>query len=178
MDYQLSKEELRETKPSRDEFLKEKRFPIVCILDNLSVTHNVGVIIRLCEAFRIEKIYICGDTPTLQSRKIRASSVGTEKWIDIEYNKSTLHVIEDLKQEYKVLAVELTKEAPTHTSMNYETPTAFIFGNENIGVNDDVIKSCDGAVFVEMFGMGNSINVSSCASIIIADAVSKTSKIV
>ena len=73
INYQLSKDELREGKPKRDEFHTLEKHPIVCILDNLSNAHNVGVIIRLCEAFRIEKLFLCGSTPTLKSKKTKLS---------------------------------------------------------------------------------------------------------
>ncbi len=69
MDYQLSKMELRETKPNRKEFLNIKRSPIICILDNLQDSYNIGNIIRLCETFLIDKIYLCGISAKIGIKK-------------------------------------------------------------------------------------------------------------
>lgn len=172
--YQLSKEELRENKPQRDEFYTLKKHPIVCILDNLNNAHNVGIIIRLCEAFRIEKLFLCGNIPTLKSKKTRLSSKGTQNWIDIEYASSTDELLSTLKEkDYLLIGVEFAKNSEKYVSKNYKAPMAFVFGNERHGINSKTLNLCDSSVYIEMFGMGNSLNVSTTAGIILADAVSK-----
>lgn len=172
--YQLSKEELREHKPKRDEFHTLEKHPIVCILDNLSNAHNVGVIIRLCEAFRIEKLFLCGSTPTLKSKKARLSSRGTQKWIDIEHVSSTDELLSTLKDKnYLLIGVELAKNSENYISKEYKNPTAFVFGNERHGINSKTLNLCDSSIYIEMFGMGNSLNVSTTAGIVLADAIGK-----
>jgi len=172
--YQLSKKELRVNKPTRKEFPLLSKHPIVCILDNLSNAHNVGVIIRPCEAFRLKKIYIVGSTPTLMSRKTKLSSRGTEKWIEIEYYSSILDLLCELKiQKYSIIGIELTTNSQKYNQAIYKFPVAFILGNEKNGISNDVLAVCDSSVHIEMFGMGNSLNVSTAASIVIADAVEK-----
>ena len=174
MNYQLSKDELRKYKPKRDKFHTLVKYPIICILDNLSNAHNVGVIIRLCEAFRIEKIFLCGTTPTLKSRKTKLSSRGTQKWIDIEYVPSTDELLLTLKKKnYLLTGVELAKNSENYISKEYKNPTAFVFGNERHGINSKTLNLCDNSIYIEMFGMGNSLNVSTTASIVLADAISK-----
>lgn len=176
MDYQLSKEELRETKTSREDFKQLPKHQVVCILDNLSNAYNIGVIIRLCEAFRIEKLYVCGDAPDLSNWKLRNTSVGSQKWLDIEYETDTNEVIKKLQEDdYIVSAVELTKNAQQYDNTKDVNKIAYVLGNENFGISDEVINSCDNSVYIPMYGMGNSLNVSTTASIIIANAVAQIS---
>lgn len=171
-DYQLSKEELRDTKTSREDFKQLPKHKVVCVLDNLSNAYNIGVIIRLCEAFRIEKLYICGNAPALSNWKLRNTAVGSQKWLDIEYVQDTTKIIKDLqRQDYMVSAVELTKNARQYNYTKDLNKVAYVFGNENFGISDEVINCCDNSVYIPMYGMGNSLNVSTTASIIIANAI-------
>jgi tRNA G18 (ribose-2'-O)-methylase SpoU len=54
---QLTKDEIRKGKLSREEFPKHKRNPIYLVLDGLKCAHNVGTIIRLydrlCSAIKL-----------------------------------------------------------------------------------------------------------------------------
>jgi tRNA G18 (ribose-2'-O)-methylase SpoU len=58
---QLTKDEIRSGKVSREEFRKLKKNPIFLLLDNVKSAHNVGTIIRLTDAIMVEKVFICGD---------------------------------------------------------------------------------------------------------------------
>jgi tRNA G18 (ribose-2'-O)-methylase SpoU len=56
----LSKPELRQSKLSRTEFPAIARAPITVVLDGVSGNYNIGAIFRLCDAFLIERLVICG----------------------------------------------------------------------------------------------------------------------
>ena len=56
---QLSKEELRENKLTRDEYLSKPKIPLIVVLDNVTNSYNIGAFIRLADAFAIEKVIIC-----------------------------------------------------------------------------------------------------------------------
>jgi hypothetical protein len=76
---QLTKDEIREGKLSREEFRKHKRNPIYLVLDGLKCAHNVGTIIRLCTvkslAFKLKSsIFIEVDVLLLSAYKSPRSS--------------------------------------------------------------------------------------------------------
>jgi len=56
----LSKPELRIGKPSRTSFVSQPRHPITVVLDGVTGLYNVGAIFRLCDAFLVERLVICG----------------------------------------------------------------------------------------------------------------------
>ncbi|MBS9782214.1 MAG: hypothetical protein KGV43_00215 [Arcobacter sp.] len=175
MDYQLSKKELRETKVKRENFRNIKRNPIVCILDNLQDSYNIGNIIRLCEAFLIDKIYLCGISAKIGiNKKVKISSKGTDKWIDIVYKESTKEAIEEIKSfDYKIYAVELSKYSTPYYDTDLPKKIAFVLGNENRGISSDILNLCHKAIHIPMYGMSNSINVCNAASIIISNSLLK-----
>lgn len=58
----LTTAELVARKPSLEEFARWPRYPIYVVCDNIRSLMNVGLIFRLCDAARIEKLYLCGIT--------------------------------------------------------------------------------------------------------------------
>ena len=175
MDYQLTKEELRSLKPDRNFFKNLKRFPIISILYNPNSLFNVGVIIRTCEAFRIEEVIIISESGiNLESKKIKKTSMGSLKWINVKIKNNILDVINELKQQnYSIIAVELTKNSKNYKQVKYSYPVAFIFGNEVNGLPDEIINKCDFSIHINMYGMANSLNVAVCNGIIVANAIEK-----
>ena len=176
-DYQLSTNELRSTKPKRDEFKDIKRNSIVCVLDNLSNAYNIGIIIRTCEAFLIEKVFVCGNVDLIKSKKLLKTSRKTERWIKVETDRDTTETIKKLKYlGYEIVAVELTKNAIHYQKLAKKEKIAFVFGSEIYGISNEVLSQCDKSIYIPMFGMGNSLNVATSAGIVISDFIFKKYK--
>lgn len=170
--YQLSKEELRKDKISRKEFNALKRHSIVCILDDLSNMHNIGVIIRTCEAFRIEKLIVSSKMDVLKSRKVLKSALSSWKWLPIYQTKRLEISLQNLKDDgYEIVSVELTNNAIDYTMAKQNKKVAFIFGNERRGICQEVLDISDSSVYIPMHGMANSINVSSAVGIVLSHAI-------
>jgi tRNA G18 (ribose-2'-O)-methylase SpoU len=56
----LTTQELRRTKATRDEFPLRPRRPISVVLDGVTQNYNIGAIFRLCDAFLVQELVICG----------------------------------------------------------------------------------------------------------------------
>ena len=169
MDYQLTKQELRKNKINRHLFLNLKRFPIICVLNNPESLFNIGVIIRTCEAFRIEKLIISSQKEiNLNSKKIKKTSKKAHKWFNVQIEKDIFKVIKNLKENnYSIVAVEITKNSFVYKEITFNYPIAFIFGNEKKGLENEAINICDYSIHIDMYGMGNSLNLAVCSGIII-----------
>ena len=66
-------------------FKSIKKTPLIIILDDIRSLNNIGSIFRTCDAFKIEKIYLCGITATPPNRKITKTAIGATESIDWEY---------------------------------------------------------------------------------------------
>ena len=51
-------------------FKSIKKTPLIVFLDDIRSLNNIGSIFRTCDAFKIEKLYLCGITATPPNRKI------------------------------------------------------------------------------------------------------------
>jgi len=170
---QLSKEDLRKTKPLRDEYLNQPKLPLILVLDNVTNSYNVGAFIRLADAFSIEKIIICGEL-NISDKKMKKASRNEAKWVCIEYSDSTSVSLEKLiAQGYAIFSVELCDNSVDYKQVSYPSPSVLVLGNERKGVSEAALKLSQQHIHIPMFGMGNSLNVSTAGAIVLAECASQ-----
>jgi len=172
MKRQLTKNELRSTKISRQEFFNISRNPVYIVLDSLKCAHNIGTILRLSDALLVKKVFLCGETIVPPNKKIKASSRGSEKWVQWEYQKNTIDVINRLKNlGIFIVAAEISDSSIDYQEAKYHLPVCIVLGREYDGVSENVLNLSDCIVHLPIFGMVNSINVSATASVLLYDII-------
>ena len=177
MSHQLTKEELRNSKSKREEFVNIKRNDIYVVLDSLKCAHNIGTILRLSDSLLIKKVFICGNTIVPPNRKIKMSSRGAEKWVPWEYIPNALDIVRKLKDEgVQIVSVEVTNDSIDYRDFIPSEKICVIFGREYDGVSQELIDLSDCSVELPLLGMANSINVSTAASVILYDLYAKLDK--
>jgi 23S rRNA (guanosine2251-2'-O)-methyltransferase len=170
----LSMEEL--DRISVEEFKKTEKSPIVLILDNVRSLNNVGSAFRTADAFRIEKIFLCGITGTPPHRDIQKTALGATESVDWEYCLNTLEAIENVKSAgYQLCALEQVENS---VMLNEFAPEknkkyALIFGNEVFGVEEEVLKACDQILEIPQLGTKHSLNISVSLGIAVWDLMVK-----
>lgn len=148
---------------SVDQYKSSEKSPLIIIADNVRSMHNVGSIFRTSDAFLVEKIYLCGITPTPPHREIQKTALGATESVDWQYAENTLDVINQLKKEgWTILALEQTTNSVMLDELKVEKgeKIAIVLGNEVDGVNQEVINLCHKAVEIPQFGTKHSFNVS------------------
>lgn len=158
------------------EFKEAEKMPVVVVLDNIRSMHNVGSVFRTADAFLLRGIYLCGYTPQPPHRDIHKTALGATETVEWKYTETTVEAVTRLKVDgYKVFAVEQVESSiPLHRfDMNNNEPVAVVFGNEVSGVEQEVIKLCDGCIEIPQLGMKHSLNISVAAGIVLWELVRK-----
>lgn len=159
-----------------EEFKESDKFPFVIVLDNIRSLNNIGSFFRSADAFRAQKIILCGYTQHPPHREISRSALGAEMSVIWEKEESALVAVQKLKASgYRVLAIEQA-EGSTFLQDFYPhagLPYAFVFGNEVEGVATEVVEAVDGCLEIPQFGTKHSLNVSVSGGIVFWDFVSK-----
>ena len=139
---------------------------MVAILHNVRSLFNVGSIFRTADAVGLEKLYLCGLTPTpydifgtLRSQLAKVS-LGAEKTVAWEKQTSIVKTILKLKDEgYKIAAIELAKNSMPYFNFKAPTKTALIVGHEVKGLPKNILALADVVLEIPMRGLKESLNV-------------------
>lgn len=140
----------------------------VVVLDNLRSVYNVGSIFRTANAVGIEKIYLCGTTPTpvdkkgLRRKDFAKVALGAEDTVLWEYREETKSVLQDLHNKgVYIIGLEQAENSVDYKKVSVEGKgdVAFIVGNEVEGLTGDVIPLCDVIAEIPMIGTKESLNV-------------------
>ena len=170
----LKNEELK--RKTVESYKTASKNPLIIILDNIRSLNNIGSVFRTCDAFIIEKIYLCGITATPPHRNINKTALGATENVDWEYVDSTFELVKNLKKNgTSVWAIEQTEGSVSLEKFipDQSTNHAFIFGNEVYGVNQKVVDLCKKSIEIPQFGTKHSLNISVAVGIIIWDFMNK-----
>ena len=155
---------------SVEEFRRSEKTPLTVVLDNVRSMHNVGSVLRTADAFRVERVLMCGITSTPPHPELHKTALGAEDSVEWQYEKSTLDAVRRLKAEgYRVCAIEQCEGSVMMDSFEAKPDTryAVVFGNEVHGVQQEVVDECDECIEIPQFGTKHSLNVSVTAGIVI-----------
>lgn len=161
---------------STEEFKKASKTPLVVVLDHIRSLNNVGSIFRTCDAYRAERMVLCGITATPPNAEIHKSALGAEFSVDWVHYEDTLEAINDLKREgYTIIAIE---QATDSTMLDDFVPSknakyAIIMGNEVNGVLQEAIDMADLCIELPQYGTKHSLNVAVTAGIVIYNLTMK-----
>ena len=148
---------------SADEFKQADKTPLVIVADEIRSLNNIGSLFRTADAFRLERIYLCGATGVPPHPEIHKTALGAEYTVDWLQAESTLSVVRELRAHgYVTLALEQARGSISLENLVAEKGRkyAIVAGNEIRGVNQDVVNECDACVEIPQFGTKHSLNVS------------------
>lgn len=161
---------------SVSDYKSAEKTPLIVVLDNIRSFNNVGSVFRTADAFRIEKIFLCGITPQPPHRDIHKTALGATESVDWAYAIDTLELVQALRSNgIKCYAIEqATHSIPLNKfDVKSNVRYAIIFGNEVDGVRQDVIDACDGVIEIPQIGTKHSLNISVCNGVVVWDLYSK-----
>lgn len=150
--------------------LSQRQKDLSLVLDNIHDPHNVSAIYRSCDAFGVDSVhlyYTMQAFPKLSEK----SSASARKWIETHRHSDKESLIHALKsQGMQVLATNCTPSAKPMSEYDMTKPTAIIMGTEHSGVSEELFPLVDGEIYIPMFGMIQSFNVSVAAALLLGEA--------
>lgn len=148
---------------------------LIVIAHNIRSTYNVGAILRSCDGFGVERLYVTGYTPyptvagdtrlpherEKLTRQIAKTALGAEINVPITHAENPLDVIHELKRSgFTVAALE---QSPTSIILSEYRPVqrlALLLGEEVHGITPELLAACDVTLEIPMKGRKESFNVS------------------
>lgn len=143
---------------------------VIVMLDHLEDPHNLGAIIRTCEAGGINSIIIPKDRSVKVTDTVIKTSVGTCDKVKIAQVTNLVNTINDLKKNgYWIIGTDM--EGTPYTDIDYNGKIVIVIGNEGNGMSRLVKESCDFIATIPMYGTTNSLNASVATGIVLFEAI-------
>ncbi len=161
---------------SVDEFRQAEKLPLAVVLDNVRSLHNVGSVFRSSDAFRVQKVILCGITARPPHNDIHKTALGAEDSVAWEYHADACDAVSKLRDEgWFVYAVEQAEGSENLQNLHLShcpdgrkpAGYAVVLGNEVKGVQQSVIDLCHACLEIPQYGTKHSLNVSVAAGIVI-----------
>lgn len=145
---------------------------VVVILDHIEDPHNLGAIIRTCEAAGIKDIIISKNRQVGVNATVMKTSAGALLNTNVIMVSNIASAINVLKKDgFWVVGTTLADDSLDYREVDYSGRIALVIGNEGKGISDIVSKACDYRVKIPMRGTINSLNASVASGIMIYEVI-------
>jgi len=152
-----------------------RRQEMTVILENVHDPHNIGAVMRTCDAVGIYEIFVLYTEEHLdfeRLERIKSSSTGVRKWMQIHAFRDIDKCISEVRRRYDlILATHLDSESSSIHTSDLTRRIAFLFGNEHDGVSNKALQYADGNLLIPQMGMAQSLNISVACAVTIYEAM-------
>ena len=147
-------------------FLKNNEEKVV-LLDHIEDPHNLGAVIRTCEAAGIKSIIIPKDRQVQVNATVMKVSVGTLDNVNVIQVTNLSNTIDKLKDNGYWIVGTALENSVDYRDIDYNGKIALIVGNEGNGVHKEISDKCDKNLYIKMNSDVVSLNVGVATSILL-----------
>jgi len=146
---------------------KRNNFTVLC--SNLGNDFNIATVIRNANAFLAKEVWIYG-----HKQYDRRGTVGTHHYTHFRQFKQEEELLEAMRGMY-VVGVDNIGQAKSIDEFVWpqSRPVLMMFGQEQIGLPQNLIDLCDEMVYIKQYGSVRSLNVGTASGIAMYDYCSK-----
>ena len=144
---------------------------VIVILDHLEDPHNLGAIIRTCEAAGVNGIIIPKDRSVDINSTVMKTSAGALENVKIAKVVNLTQTIDKLKDNgFWIVGTDM-ENSVDYREIDYSGKIGLVIGSEGFGMTKTVKNSCDFISRIPMHGKINSLNASVAAGIMIYEVI-------
>ena len=150
-----------------DALKKPKKNKVYVMLDQLEDPHNLGAILRSCDAFSVDGVIIPKNRSVQLTSTVAKVSTGSIEYVDIIGVTNLNQTIKRLKANgFWIIGTDMDTDKTIH-DIDVDTDICIIIGSEGNGMARLVKQNCDYIVKIPMTGHVNSLNASVSAALVL-----------
>lgn len=147
--------------------IPQDKQPLLLMLDGLEDPHNLGAILRTCDAVGVDGVIIGKNRSVSLNATVAKVSTGAIHHMKVAQVTNLTRTLEELKKKsFWVVGCEL-ENSQDYRAVDYNMPTVLVIGSEGFGISRLVKKSCDIHVVLPMVGHVNSLNASVATAVLL-----------
>lgn len=161
----------QDMEPLVESILKEKENPVFVLLDGVTDTRNFGAILRSAAATGVDAVFISssGSAP-LNGDVVKTSAGGAFK-VPISKVQHLKDVVYYLKA-HDIPTLGITeKSTETLYDSDLKGPLALVFGAEDVGISNGLLKILDHKAKLPMTEAVDSLNVSVACAVVFYETI-------
>ena len=140
--------------------------PVALILDHVQSPFNVGAILRTAAAFRVDHLWLVGDTAAPTPAHTAQNPRGSPRFVDWTWQDTAAEAASAARVDgYRVVGLELTDDAVPLPELAVEGPVCLVVGNEDRGLPAATLAACDAVTYIPQLGRIGSLNVATATAI-------------
>lgn len=148
--------------------VEKRQLDWIVVLENIVDGHNLGAVLRSCDAVGVQQVFILQTEEDLRFKKVKIgqkTSAGGKRWLSIRYFYDRESCFEALRKIVdKVYCSQLVEESLSLYDLPMHESHALVFGNEHEGLSPQTAALCDASFKIPMYGLAQSLNISvACA---------------
>lgn len=141
------------------------------LLDSVATPANVGAILRTAAAFRVDDVFLTGQTPDPQANGVRKTAMGSQRFLTFHRHPEPADAVTAIERAgHRLAAIELAEGAEPIHEVDLGGSVCLALGHEERGVSDAVLDRADQLVFIPQLGRIGSLNVAAAAAIAMHEA--------
>ena len=148
----------------------QRRQPDLTVLaDCVNKPHNVSAILRTADAVGIHRIHAVSASGAMRRHHMVAG--GVKNWVGLTPHASIERALDALRAEgWRLVAAHASPTSTDFRAIDYTAKVALIVGAELVGPSPAALAQADEHVAIPMLGLGESVNVSVAAAVILFEA--------
>lgn len=170
---------LRPMTPQREEKFRrvvaQRQFNLTVVLENVHDPHNIGAVMRTCDAVGISEIYVLYTEEQLTEETLQvgtSAASGAKKWVQVHLFEDTAACFSAIREKYDhIFATHLAEDAKSLYDLDLTASVALLFGNEKDGISEASLAYTDGNFLIPQMGMVQSLNISVACAVSLYEAL-------
>lgn len=146
----------------------EKKDALFLVLDGIEDPHNLGAILRTCDAFGVDGVIMKkrGEVPL--NPTVARVSTGAINYVKVAVVANLTQSVETLKKHGFWIVSSDGEATQSYADIDYKCPIALVVGSEGFGISRLLLEHSDFVIKIPMVGHVNSLNASVSAAILIS----------
>ncbi len=146
------------------------QLPLVVVLESVEKPGNVGAVLRSADAAGVDAVIVCDPLTDLYNPNLIRASVGAFFHVPCVTCTSAECISWLKRQGIQILTAQL-QDSRYYYDTDMSRPTAIVMGTEATGLTPQWREAADAHIRIPMLGIGDSLNVSVSAAILMFEAV-------
>ncbi len=141
---------------------------IIIVCDHVSGPANAGSIFRLADAFGVQEIIFCGNTPDVTSSRLRKTARNTERTVRFRESGNITTTLANFKEQaFTIIGLEIDSTSIPIANLESKKlhKIVLVIGAESTGISDKTLSQCEIKAHIPMYGINSSMNVAQATGI-------------